>query len=49
MPKWRKETQDATYEVDEIEQRLKDELPNWYYEDGLDPAQVQDQWAGKVR
>ena len=34
MAKWRKETKDATYEVDEIEQRLKDELPNWYYEDG---------------
>ena len=34
MAKWRKETNDATYEVDEIEQRLKDELPNWYYEDG---------------
>ena len=34
MAKWRKETKDATYEVDEIEQRLKDELSNWYYEDG---------------
>ncbi|MCY4154162.1 MAG: 4a-hydroxytetrahydrobiopterin dehydratase, partial [Gammaproteobacteria bacterium] len=34
MAKWRKETQDTTYEVAEIEQRLKDELPNWYYEDG---------------
>ncbi len=34
MAKWRKETKDDTYEVDEIEQRLKDELPNWYYEDG---------------
>lgn len=34
MAKWRKETKDATYEVAEIEQRLKDELPNWYYEDG---------------
>ncbi len=34
MAKWRKETKDATYEVDEIEQRLKDELPDWYYEDG---------------
>ncbi len=34
MAKWRKDTKDATYEVDEIEQRLKDELPNWYYEDG---------------
>ena len=34
MAKWRKDTKDATYEVDEIEQRFKDELPNWYYEDG---------------
>ena len=34
MAKWRKDTKDAIYEVDEIEQRLKDELPNWYYEDG---------------
>ena len=34
MAKWRKDTKDATYEVDEIEQRLKDELPYWYYEDG---------------
>ena len=34
MAKWRKETNDATYEVDEIEQRLKSELPNWYYEGG---------------
>ncbi len=34
MAKWRKDTKDTTYEVDEIEQRLKDELPNWYYEDG---------------
>lgn len=34
MAKWRKETKDAPYEVDEIEQRLKDELPHWYYEGG---------------
>ncbi len=34
MAKWRKATQDATYEVAEIEQRLQDELPHWYYEDG---------------
>ncbi len=34
MAKWRKATQDTTYEVAEIEQRLKDELPHWYYEDG---------------
>ena len=34
MAKWRKETKDATYKVAEIEQRLQEELPNWYYEDG---------------
>ncbi len=34
MAKWRKATKDATYEVAEIEQRLQDELPHWYYEDG---------------
>ena len=34
MAKWRKETKDAPYEVEEIEQRLQDELPNWYYEGG---------------
>ena len=34
MAKWRKETKDAPYEVDEIEQRLQDELPDWYYEGG---------------
>ena len=34
MAKWRKAEQDAVYEVAEIEQRLRDELPNWYYEDG---------------
>ena len=34
MAKWRKETENATYTVAEIEQRLKEELPGWYYEDG---------------
>ncbi len=34
MAKWRKETKDAPYEVEEIEQRLQDELPDWYYEGG---------------
>ena len=34
MAKWRKETENATYTVAEIEQRLKEELPGWHYEDG---------------
>ncbi len=34
MAKWRKDKVDATYEAAEIEQRLADELPGWYYEDG---------------
>ncbi len=34
MAKWRKEGKDAVYEAAEIEQRLQDELPHWYYEDG---------------
>ena len=34
MAQWRKKEKDATYTVEEIEARLKDELPKWYYEDG---------------
>jgi 4a-hydroxytetrahydrobiopterin dehydratase len=34
MTQWRKKEKDATYTVVEIEARLKDELPKWYYEDG---------------
>ena len=34
MTKWRKKTGDEVYAIDEVEARLKDELPNWYYEDG---------------
>ena len=34
MTKWRKKTGDEVYAIDEIEARLKDELPNWYHEDG---------------
>ena len=34
MAQWRKKEKDATYTVEEIETRLKDELPKWYYEDG---------------
>ncbi|MBI2992644.1 MAG: 4a-hydroxytetrahydrobiopterin dehydratase [Gammaproteobacteria bacterium] len=34
MAQWRKKTADETYAPEEIEARLKEELPNWYYEDG---------------
>ena len=34
MAQWRKKEKDATYTDEEIEARLKDELPLWYYEDG---------------
>jgi len=34
MAQWRKKEKDATYTEEEINARLKDELPNWYYEDG---------------
>lgn len=34
MAQWRKKTKDETYSQEEIEARLKDELPGWYYEDG---------------
>jgi 4a-hydroxytetrahydrobiopterin dehydratase len=34
MAQWRKKTKDETYTQEEIEARLKEELPNWYYEDG---------------
>lgn len=34
MAQWRKKEKDAAYAEDEIEARLKDELPNWYYEGG---------------
>ena len=34
MAQWRKKEKDATYTEEEIEARLKDELPKWYYEDG---------------
>jgi len=34
MAQWRKQEKDATYSEDEIEARLKEELPKWYYEDG---------------
>jgi 4a-hydroxytetrahydrobiopterin dehydratase len=34
MTTWRKKTGDEVYAVEEIEARLKADLPNWYYEDG---------------
>ena len=34
MAQWRNKEKDEIYTVDEVEERLKDELPNWYYEDG---------------
>jgi 4a-hydroxytetrahydrobiopterin dehydratase len=34
MAQWRKKTRDETYTQDEIEARLKEELPGWYYEEG---------------
>jgi 4a-hydroxytetrahydrobiopterin dehydratase len=34
MTTWRKKTGDAVYTLEEIEARLKDELPGWYLEDG---------------
>ncbi len=34
MSQWRKKEKDATYTEEEIEQRLKEELPNWYFEGG---------------
>lgn len=34
MAQWRKKTRDETYTQEEIEARLKEELPGWYYEEG---------------
>ena len=34
MNSWRQVTDDQTYEPDQIEQRLADELPHWYLENG---------------
>ncbi|HIF51287.1 MAG TPA: 4a-hydroxytetrahydrobiopterin dehydratase [Thiotrichaceae bacterium] len=34
MAQWRKEGKDETYTEEEIESRLKDELPGWYFEGG---------------
>jgi 4a-hydroxytetrahydrobiopterin dehydratase len=34
MAQWRKKTADEVYATEEIEARLKEELPQWYLEDG---------------
>lgn len=34
MAKWRKEGKDETYSDAEIESRLQEQLPKWYYENG---------------
>src|SRR2546427_4090601 len=34
MTQWRKKPGDETYSREEVEARLKDELPKWYFEDG---------------
>jgi 4a-hydroxytetrahydrobiopterin dehydratase len=34
MAQWRKKTADEVYTREEIDARLKDELPKWYFEDG---------------
>ena len=34
MAQWRKEGKDEVYTLEEIEERLKDELPHWSYEGG---------------
>jgi len=34
MAKWRTKTGGEVYAIEEIEARLKDELPGWYFEEG---------------
>ncbi len=34
MSQWRNKTQDESYTAEEIEARLRQELPRWYYEEG---------------
>ncbi|MEP6503226.1 MAG: 4a-hydroxytetrahydrobiopterin dehydratase [Betaproteobacteria bacterium] len=34
MTQWRKQSADEVYTADEIAERLKAELPAWYFEDG---------------
>jgi 4a-hydroxytetrahydrobiopterin dehydratase len=35
MTQWRKSTPDEVFTPEEIEARLKEELPHWYFEDGF--------------
>ena len=34
MAQWRSKTADEVFSAEEVEARLKDELPNWTFEDG---------------
>jgi 4a-hydroxytetrahydrobiopterin dehydratase len=34
MSKWREKSKDKTYTEDEIQTRLNEELPKWFYENG---------------
>jgi 4a-hydroxytetrahydrobiopterin dehydratase len=34
MAQWRRKGKDEVYSQSEVEARLKDELPQWYFEDG---------------
>jgi 4a-hydroxytetrahydrobiopterin dehydratase len=34
MAQWRKKSKDETYTEEETEARIKEELPNWYFENG---------------
>ncbi|MFT3666145.1 4a-hydroxytetrahydrobiopterin dehydratase [Piscinibacter sp.] len=35
MAQWRRKGGDETFSAEEIDARLKDELPKWYFEDGF--------------
>ena len=35
MTQWRKSTPDEVFTPEEIDARLKEELPHWYFEDGF--------------
>lgn len=49
MAQWRKKTKDETYSEEEIEARLKDELPQWYYEKGWIRRKYKTQsWKGTL-
>lgn len=34
MTKWRKQTADEVFSIEDVTARLGEELPNWYFEDG---------------